>query len=145
MQKTLKDFFTIKPINWVYRWTGLCSGILLMIPHIFPEASPLQMFALLPVITVLSLKKVSWYIIGATGMYLAFGYAVQQVFIIMLWPAISIPLTLYFCFLCLIITLVGTVLLCRLTLPGAIAFGALLTVVDWINFSGSALDANGAR
>jgi apolipoprotein N-acyltransferase len=135
MDKRISEFMAFKKVNWVYRCAGLVSGILLMIPHIIPELAPLQLFAFLPVIVALAMRKASWYILGAAGMYLALGFTFPQVFFLKLWPEIAIPLTLYFCLLCVIITMTGTFILRGPALAGACAFGALLTVIDWINFS----------
>jgi apolipoprotein N-acyltransferase len=121
--------------DWLRRAVGLVSGIMMAISHLYPELAPIQLVALIPLFYLAAKYGSNWRMMVAAGFYAGLGYTIPQALVLQL----PLPLALVF-ILCMAITFSvlawGSSILMRYSaVAGAMAAGALLTVLDWVNIS----------
>jgi len=110
---------------------GFVSGVLLMLPGVFASLAPVQMVALVPLLVALR-HMTRWRQSLFTGVLMGLGFVAPQILLLMLPPIISLILVAYFVVLLTLFVVISW----RLSMPrgigGALAFGALLAVLDWV-------------
>ncbi len=121
--------------TWVPRLLGALSGLLLAIPHLYPVAAPLQGVALLPILYVLAAGNVHHQAALAAGAYMGLLYALPHAIAMRMPVPVTLPLLLYTMLLMTAFAWVAAQLLRGPAIVGAFAVGALLVVLDWLNFS----------
>lgn len=122
-----------------YRMAGAVSGLLLAIPNIYPVFAPIQMFALIPIFYLGAKRENKYSQVLNAGIYMGLFYTLPQ----MVSLRMPIPVTLIL-IAHLVIIMIGLAVGCAWLLRrnafwGAIAAGAFLVVLDWINFTAVSL------
>ncbi len=122
--------------EWRYRLAGVFSGLLLLVGNIYPAMALLRVGAFLPVLYLAAGEnKTSRYMLIA-GLYMGLLYTLPQMIILRL-PALMTLIILSQMLFVMCAFAWGSAMLLRGTPPvlGAIAAGALLAVLNWLNFT----------
>jgi apolipoprotein N-acyltransferase len=110
---------------------GFVSGLLLMLPGVFPALAPLQAVAFVPLLVALRHMK-RWRQCLHAGFLMGLGFVAPQILLLQLPAAISLMLALYYVVL-LTVLVVGSWAFFRPTAVwGCVAFGAFAAVLDWV-------------
>ena len=120
---------------WQFRAAGLISGLLMMFPHLYPIAAPVQLLALLPVLYLGTNKSARNRDILVAGFYMGIAYTLPQMYVVRLPVAMTVILLLHLTVLMMVFTLVSSKLMKSSLLGGAFAIGALIVLLDWVNFT----------
>ena len=120
---------------WLFRLLGGTSGLLLMLPHIYPVLAPLQLVALLPILYVLASDKTSTTMALEVGLYMALVYILPQILLTRLPLLFNVILIFSFSFVLILFTICSRLLMRGPAVIGAFGVGALLVVLDWFSFT----------
>lgn len=120
-----------------FRWgrrsmpaAGFLTGLLLMLPGVFPVLAPVQVLAFVPLL--IALRQVTqWWPCLCTGFLMGMGFVAPQILLLQLPPVISLILVVYFVALLMTLVAVFWRLIRPIGIGGALAFGALLALLDW--------------
>lgn len=121
--------------EWLCRLIGGISGLLLAVPHIFPVVAPLQFVALIPILYLGATRNVSRRVMLTAGIYMGLTYTLPQMIVLQMPVWITVVLLPYLTVLMIIFAWFSARLLAASNLAGAFAIGALLVVLDWVNFT----------
>jgi apolipoprotein N-acyltransferase len=121
--------------QWLYRFVGLASGLLLVVPHFYPVLSPIQFLAFSPILYLMGTGFVRHRDMLAVGMYMGIAYTLPQIIVLRLPLSMTLILLLYTTALLMIFTSVSAWLFAGSAIAGAFAVGAILVVLDWVNFT----------
>jgi apolipoprotein N-acyltransferase len=117
------------------RIAGAFGGLLLGIPNMYPALAPLQAIALIPVFYLAASGKVRSRGMLVAGLYMGLAYTLPQLF------ALRLPLQMSALLMCwLVIIMIAAVWTCGKLIVGpdvlgAFIVGAMLVVLDWVNFT----------
>ncbi|MBN2590435.1 MAG: hypothetical protein JXA96_11285 [Sedimentisphaerales bacterium] len=117
------------------RILGAASGLSLTIPQIWMVAAPLQLVAFIPVLYLASRKDSTYNRMIHTGVYMGIFYVIPQACVLQMPLIITLILFAELILVFSAFSLISFRLLRRPTLLSMFAIGALLVVLDWINFS----------
>ncbi|MBW8016779.1 MAG: hypothetical protein FVQ82_11375 [Planctomycetes bacterium] len=117
------------------RVCGILSGLLLGLPNLFGALAPVQCFALLPVLVCAARWKLSRGVLITAGTYMALGYTLPQVIVLLLPLPIVVILILDYVIVMMVLVLAASSLLSRPTVLRCFVFAALVVVLDWANFT----------
>lgn len=121
--------------RWLYRLVGVASGLLLVVPHLYPVLSPIQFLALAPVLYLMGIGVVRHRDMLAVGMYMGIAYTLPQIILLRMPLSMTLILLLYITALLMTFTLVSAWLFAGPAITGAFAVGAFLVILDWVNFT----------
>jgi len=113
---------------------GFLSGLLLMIPGVLPVLAPLQLTAFVPLLIVLRRTGRHRQRLGI-GLLMGLGFVAPQVLLLRLPAPMALVLVGYFLVLITTFILVSSWIVHRASIWSALAFGASLAVLDWVNFT----------
>jgi apolipoprotein N-acyltransferase len=125
----------IKGQDWLCRLAGLSSGLLLVIPTIYPALVPIQLIALTPLFYLAAGAKIRSRGMLVAGLYMGLAYTLPQLFILRLPVPMSVLLLGWLTIIMVVIAWACGKLLKDSGVLGAVATGALLVVADWVNFT----------
>jgi len=118
-----------------YRFTGITSGFLLMLPQLYPALAPLQAVALIPILCLGLTEKVRPQAMVTAGIYTGLAYTLPQVFILQLPVLMTLILLGHLTIILTAFALVAPRLLRDSPVLGAFVVGAFLVLLDWLNFT----------
>jgi len=121
--------------QWICRLTGAASGLLLAIPHFCPLAAPLQLVALLPILYLSSRRATTRRQILIAGAYMGILYVMPQAVLLRMPAWITAALLLELTILMTAFACCCRRFLAGSTVAGALAVGASLVVLDWVNIT----------
>ena len=121
--------------RWICRLTGAASGLLLAIPHFWPLAAPLQLVALLPVLYLSARPRTTRRQILIAGGYMGILYVMPQAVLLRMPAWITAVLLLEMTILMTVFACCCRRFLAGSTVAGALAVGASLVVLDWVNIT----------
>ena len=121
--------------EWKTKIYGGASGSLLTIPHIWAVAAPLQLIALFPVLYFASRPTATYRKMVYAGIYMAIFYVLPQAFVLRMPFLISGILFADVMIVFSLFTLFSHWLFLRPSLANAVAVGASLVLLDWLNFT----------
>lgn len=121
--------------DWTIRLTGVVSGLLLAIPHLWPLAAPLQLVALLPILYLGVCQTTTYRKMLLAGAYMGIMYVLPQAVALRMPNWITAALLLELTVLMMLFACFSRTLLAKSTVAGALAVGALLVVLDWVNIT----------
>jgi apolipoprotein N-acyltransferase len=127
--KRFADFRT----PWLCRAAGLVSGTAMAITNLYPQAVPLQLIALIPILYVATKQRRSRLTIVAVGFYAGLSYTMLQVFALLLPLPITLILILRMTATFVLFVWGAGFLMRGSPISGSVAAGALLMTLDWIN------------
>lgn len=113
---------------------GFLSGLMLMIPGVFPILSPVQLIAFVPLLLVLR-RTSSWRQRLRIGLLMGLGFVAPQVFLLRLPVPVAVVLVVYFLALIMAFVCVCSFLVRGIGIWSSFAFGALLVVLDWLTIT----------
>jgi apolipoprotein N-acyltransferase len=116
------------------RLAGLASGLLLAVPPLWSPAAPLQLAALLPALFVIARGATRRAALTA-GLYTGLAYTIPQIVVVRLDAVSGVGLLLYLTLLWAGVLVAARSVLRGPPVGGAFAFGALLVLADWLNFT----------
>jgi apolipoprotein N-acyltransferase len=119
----------------ICRLAGMCSGLLLAVTNIYPIFVPFQIIAFIPVFYLGISTRIRSRGMIVAGLYMGLGYILPQLFVLRLPTMMSALLLIWFIIIMIIISWASGKLLIFPGVSGALAMGALLVLVDWINFT----------
>jgi apolipoprotein N-acyltransferase len=122
-------------VRWLCRTAGLAGGMMMAAGNLYPELTPLQLVALVPLLFIAVKYGSELRTIFATGFYAGLGYTVPQVFALLLPVPITLLLIIRLTITFIIFTWCAGILTRRSAVAGSIAVGALLIVLDWANIN----------
>ncbi len=128
-------YFGIRGQDWFCRLAGLCSGLLLGIPAIYPSLVPLQLVALLPLFYLTAMEKIRSRGMLVAGLYMGLAYTLPQLLVLRLPVPMSVLLLVWLTMIMVIIAWASGKLLKKSGVSGAFAAGALFVLADCINFT----------
>ncbi len=114
---------------------GFLSGLLLMIPGVFPILSPVQLIAFVPLLLVLR-RTASWRQRLRIGLLMGLGFVAPQVLLLRLPAPVAMILVAYLLALIIAFVCVCSFLVRQMGIWSSFAFGALLVVLDWLTITG---------
>ena len=117
------------------RLSGIASGLMMMAPQLEPSLAWLQAVALLPILYVSGSERVSGRHVFIAGIYMGVSYIMPQVVALLMPPQIALILILEFVVLITVFGVLAKWLLRGPAVTGALAVGALLALLDWLNFT----------
>ncbi len=121
--------------EWKSGIYGAASGLLLTMPHIWAIAAPLQLMALFPVLYLASRPTTKYRRMIYAGVYMGIFYVLPQACVLRMPLWITLILFAELIILFSIFALLCYLLFHKPTLAGAIAVGASLVLIDWVNFT----------
>ena len=121
--------------QWLCRLAGAASGLLLMLPHLYPTWAGLQTVALLPILYLAAGRKSRRSVIITAGVYMGIFYTMPQMVALRLPIPITAILVVHLTVLMTIFVWISKYLLQKPSLLGAFAVGAFLVVLDWVNIT----------
>jgi len=124
-----------KPRPVFVRLSGIASGLMMMVPQLAPSLAWLQAVALLPILYVAGSERVSGRHVFIAGIYMGVSYIMPQVVALLMPPQIALILILEFVVLITVFGVLAKWLLRGPAVTGALAVGALLALLDWLNFT----------
>lgn len=117
------------------RLSGIASGLTMMVPQLEPSLAWLQAAALLPILYVAGSERASGRDVVAAGIYMGIAYVLPQVIALLMPVQITLILILGFVLLTTVFAGLAKRLLRGPAVIGALAVGALLVLLDWLNFT----------
>ena len=120
---------------WLFRLLGGSSGLLLMLPHLYPALAPLQLIAFLPILYVLVSEKTSTTMALEVGLYMALVYTLPQILLTRLPLLFNVIIIFSFSFVMILFTVCSRLLMRGPVIIGTFGVGALLVVLDWFSFT----------
>ena len=121
--------------EWLCRLAGVASGLLMAAPHLYAAAAPLQAVALLPILYVLASRRVRHTTALAAGIYMGLAYTLPQLIVLQMPLPMTLTILLYLTALITVFAWASSQLLRGSAVTGAFAVGAILVVLDWVNFT----------
>jgi apolipoprotein N-acyltransferase len=119
----------------IARIFGVLSGLLLTMPHFWPKAVPLQAIALIPVLFLASSHETTYRRIAMAGVYMGIFYVLPQAFVLRMPLWITLLLFTELIILFTIFLIISHWLFLKISITSAIAVGATLVLLDWLNFT----------
>lgn len=110
---------------------GFVGGLLLTVPGIFPLLAPVQVLGFGPLLVV-SQRMTGWRQRLYAGLGLGLAFVTPQIMILQLPPVISVILIAYLMALLMLLIILCWKWVHPTTILGCFAFGALLSVFDWV-------------
>jgi apolipoprotein N-acyltransferase len=106
-----------------------------MFPNLFPVAAPVQFLALLPLLYLLIMRGASSREMVDAGIYMAIAFALPQALLLRLDHITAGLLLLTFTITLPLLTYATSKLCKGAVVSSALAFGALLVLIDWLGFA----------
>lgn len=113
---------------------GFLSGLLLMIPGAIPVLAPVQLIAFVPLLIVLR-RTERWRQRLSIGLLMGLGFVAPQVLLLRFPAPMALALVAYFLLLIMAFVSISSFLVHAPGIWSSLAFGALLTILDWVNFT----------
>ncbi len=117
------------------RLSGIASGLTMMIPQLQPSLAWLQAVALLPILYMAGSERSSRRDVIIAGMYMGIAYILPQILALLMPVPITLILILVFVLLTTVFAALANWLLRGPAVIGALAVGAVLVLLDWLNFT----------
>lgn len=121
--------------QWICRLAGAASGLLMAIPHLWSLAAPLQLVALFPILCLAARRVTTYRQMLTAGAYMGVLYVMPQAVVLRMPTWITVTLLLELIILMTAFACCCRKLLLRPTVAGALAVGAAVVVLDWVNIT----------
>ena len=129
-----RGFKRVNTLN-LRRAAGLASGVMMAASNLYPELAPIQLVALIPLFYIAAEYGSNWRAMVDVGIYAGLGYTIPQAVALLLPIPLTGELILRMTITFVVLALGSGVFMRRSAVAGAVAIGALLTVLDWVNIS----------
>jgi len=117
------------------RAIGIVCGLSLAAGNMYWPLAPLQLIAFVPIIHLRLRKSPTSKDMLVTGLYMAIAYTIPQMYLLKLPIAITLILLVELSATILAIVYLSHRIIGSSPIRSALAFGALLVVIDWANFT----------
>ncbi len=121
--------------GWLFALSGILSGLLLMAPHLLPLLAPLQIVALLPALAGLTSAKGGKSGILRIGVWMGVAYVAPLILAYRLPGTINLMLMAAMIFMTVLFSAGAWISMRGPAVPGAFGVGALLALLDWLQFT----------
>ena len=118
--------------EWLCRFVGVVSGLLVAIPNLYSVLAPLQTVALVPVLYLAISRKVGHRGMLLAGFYMGLAYTLPQMIALRLPLPMTLILTIHLTIVMVVFAWGSAKLLKGSAIWSSFAVGAFLVVLDWI-------------
>jgi len=126
------DANTPRWLGWQgHALAGFVSGLLLMLPGVFPGLAPLQAVAFVPLLVALRRMK-RWRQCLHAGFLMGLGFVAPWILLLRLPATIGLVLALYLVVLLTVLVVGSWAFFRPIRVWGCVAFGAFVAILDWV-------------